>query len=83
MPTWSHVHAGVDGVGGRRRDPNNLPFMVRGHLGDAQPARKIGLVVRLMLAIGGAHGLHRLAVIDNRVGRERGQIGTSQDLRTD
>lgn len=83
MPTRAHVHAAVDGVGGRRRDSNNLPFMVRGHLDDALPARKIDLVVSLMLAIGGAHGLHRLAVIDNRFGRERGQFGTSQSLRTD
>lgn len=60
-----------------------LPFLVRALVDDALPRREIGLVVGLVLAIGGAHGLHRLTVIGNRLGRERGQIRLSQDLRTD
>ena len=51
-----------------------LPFLIRALLDDALPAREIGLIVGLVLAIGGAHGLHRLTVIGNRIGRERGQI---------
>lgn len=60
-----------------------LPFLIRTLLDDALPAREIGLTVGLVLAIGGAHGLHRLSVIGNRVGRERGQVRMDQDLRTD
>ena len=60
-----------------------LPFLVRALLDDALPAREIGLIVGLVLAIGGAHGLHRLTVTGMRIGRERGYIRMSQDLRTD
>ena len=60
-----------------------IPFMVRALLDDALPAREIGLVVVLVLAIGGAHGFHRFTVIANRIGRERGLVRTNQDLRTD
>ena len=60
-----------------------IPFMVRGLLDDALPAREIGLVVILVLAIGCAHGFHRFTVIANRIGRERGLVRTNQDLRTD
>ena len=60
-----------------------IPFMVRGLLDDALPAREIGLVVVLVLAIGCAYGFHRFTVIANRIGRERGLVRTNQDLRTD
>ena len=60
-----------------------LPFLVRALLDDALPAREIGLVVGLVLAIGGAYGIHRLTVIGNRIGRERGLVRMDQDLRTD
>ena len=60
-----------------------LPFLVRALLDDALPAREIGLVVVLVLAIGGAHGFHRITVIANRIGRERGLVRTNQNLRTD
>ncbi len=59
------------------------PFMVRALLDDALPAREIGLVVVLVLAIGCAYGFHRFTVIANRIGRERGLVRTNQDLRTD
>lgn len=60
-----------------------IPFMVRALLDDALPAREVGLVVILVLAIGCAHGFHRFTVIANRIGRERGLVRTNQDLRTD
>ena len=60
-----------------------VPFLVRALLDDALPAREIGLVVALVLAIGCAHGFHRFTVIANRIGRERGLVRTNQDLRTD
>ena len=60
-----------------------LPFLIRALLDDALPAREIGLAVGLVVAIGGAHLLHRLTVIGNRIGRERGQVRMTQDLRTD
>ena len=60
-----------------------IPFMVRALLDDALPAREIGLVVVLVLAIGCAYGFHRFTVIANRIGRERGLVRTNQDLRTD
>ena len=60
-----------------------LPFLVRTLLDDALRVRKTGLVVGHVLAIRGTHGLHRLLVIGNRNGHERGYIRISQDLRTD
>ena len=60
-----------------------IPFLVRALLDDALPAREIGLVVVLVLAIGCAYGFHRFTVIANRIGRERGLVRTNQDLRTD
>ena len=60
-----------------------LPFLIRALLDDALPAHEIGLAVGLVVAIGGAHLLHRLTVIGNRIGRERGQVRMTQDLRTD
>ena len=59
------------------------PFLVRALLDDALPAREIGLVLVLVLAIGASHGFHRVTVIVNRIGRERGLVRTNQDLRTD